>query len=141
MRASSAIQTPARYIAGLAAERRGIVLVVHGLIRTTAPGLGPRVAGSMIGYGRYHYRYAGGREGEAALIALASHKHHVSVYVCAADEKGYVAEQYRRRLPKVSIGKSCIRFKRLEDVDLSILRQIIRHAVRVGGMGRIGPEQ
>jgi hypothetical protein len=65
----------------------------------------------------------------------------VSVYVCAADEKGYVAEQYRRRLPKVSIGKSCIRFKRLEDVDLSILRQIIRHAVRVGGMGRIGPEQ
>jgi len=43
-----------------------------------------------------------------------------------ADARGYVAERYRKRLPGASIGKSCVRFKRLDDLDEGILRELIR---------------
>ncbi len=80
----------------------------------------------MIGYGKYHYRYASGREGDWSVIALASQKNYISVYVCASDGKAYVVERRARELPKASVGKSCIRFKRIADIDLETLGSIIR---------------
>ena len=50
----------------------------------------------------------------------------------AADEKGYVAEGYRKRLPKANIGKSCVRFKRLSDLDEEVLRELIRDSAAAG---------
>ena len=79
----------------------------------------------MLGYGSHHYRYASGREGDWFLIGLASQKRYISLYVCATDADGYVAEHYRERLPKADIGKSCIRFKRLADVDLEVLGELV----------------
>jgi hypothetical protein len=86
----------------------------------------------MLGYGRFHYRYPTGNEGDASLVALASRKNYISLYVLAADERGYLAEQYVERLPKASIGKSCVRFKRLSDVDLDVVRELIADAGRIG---------
>ena len=61
-----------------------------------------------------------------------------SVYVCSLDETGkqYIAEKYREELGKVSVGKSCIRFRKLADVDLKTLKRVVREARRSGGMGR-----
>lgn len=85
----------------------------------------------MIGYGRYHYRYASGREGDWCLLGLASHKRYISLYVTAEDGKGgYLAEAYRDRLPKADIGKSCVRFRRLDDLDQDALRELVREATR-----------
>jgi hypothetical protein len=42
----------------------------------------------------------------------------------------YLAEAYRERLPKASIGKSCIRFKRLGDLDQDALADVLREAAR-----------
>jgi len=86
----------------------------------------------MLGYGRFHYRYKSGREGDASLIALSSRKAHISLYVLSADEDGYLAEQYADRLGKVSVGKSCIRFKRADDVDSDVLRELLAEAGRLG---------
>ena len=86
----------------------------------------------MLGYGRFHYRYATGREGDASLIALSSRKSYISLYVLCADETGYLAEQYVERLPKASIGKSCVRFKRLADLDEGVLRELLADAGRIG---------
>ena len=86
----------------------------------------------MLGYGRFHYRYQSGREGDASLIALSSRKAHISLYVLSADEDGYLAEQYADRLGKVSVGKSCIRFKRGDDVDSDVLRELLAEAGRLG---------
>jgi hypothetical protein len=91
----------------------------------------------MLGYGRFHYRYATGREGDASLIALASRKQYISLYVLCADENGYLAEQYVERLPKASIGKSCVRFKRVSHVDLDAVRDLLTDAGRMGGAGAV----
>ena len=85
----------------------------------------------MLGYGRFHYRYASGREGDASLVALSSRKNYISLYVLCTDEGGYLAEQYVDRLPKASIGKSCVRFKRTDDIDLG--RRCASCSPRPGG--------
>ena len=69
------------------------------------------------------------------LIALAAQKRHLSLYVCAVVDGGYLAEERAERLGKVSCGKSCIRFTSLDRVDtdeLSALRarRRRRHAPR-----------
>ena len=97
----------------------------------------------MLAYGRYHYRYASGREGDWMVVALASQKRYISLYACMADDRGYVAERYAEALPKASIGKSCIRFGRLADVDLGTLETVVRecadiHAATAGGSVLVG---
>jgi hypothetical protein len=95
------------------------------------PKLEPYMESGMIGYGRYHYRSASGREGEWCLLALASRKRYISFYVVAEDGKGgYLAESYRDRLPKADIGRSCVRFKRLDDLDEKVLREMMRAAAK-----------
>jgi hypothetical protein len=80
----------------------------------------------MLGYGPWHYKYASGREGDGFRIGLASNKNYISLYILATDGKHYVAEQFKKALPKASIGKSCVRFKRLSDLDKSALSNLIR---------------
>lgn len=129
--ATTTAKTPEQYIRQLEEPRRGEVRRLHELIRKTAPRLEPYMESGMIGYGRYHYRSASGREGEWCLLGLASRKRYISFYVVAEDGKaGYLAESYRDRLPKADIGRSCVRFKRLDDLDEKVLREMIRAAAK-----------
>jgi hypothetical protein len=119
--------TPDEYIAALDEPRRSEVRQLHDLIRRAAPQLEPHIAAGMLAYGHYHYRYASGREGDWFPIGLASQKRYISLYVNAADaQRGYLAESYRSRLPRADIGRSCVRIKRLEDVDLGVIGALIR---------------
>ncbi|SFB46432.1 protein of unknown function (DU1801) [Amycolatopsis marina] len=128
MKGTSAAATPEEYFDALDEPRRGELLRLHELIRAVAPRLTPTMEFGMPGYGTYHYRYASGREGDWVLVALASNKKHISLHVTAVVEGQYLAESYRDRLPKASIGKSCIRFSRLALVDLDVLGEIVRTA-------------
>ena len=131
MNPSSTATTADQYIAQLDEPRREQIGRLHDLIRTTVPGLEPYMGSGMFGYGRYHYRFASGREGDWCLPGLASHKRYISLYVTADDGKGgYLAEAYRDRLPKADIGKSCVRFRRLDDLDQDALREMVREAAR-----------
>jgi hypothetical protein len=124
---------PAAYIAALEPARRGEIERLDVLIRSSAPALGPAYLHSgMLAYGPYHYAYDSGREGDWFLIGLASRKAYISLYVTAAGPNGYLAESYRDRLPKADIGRSCVRIKRLSDVDLDVLAELIRRAVGAG---------
>lgn len=118
--------TPADYIAAVAEGRREDIQHLHDMVREEAPALEPTMAYGMLGYGSYHYKYASGREGDWLRIGIASNNQYISIYCCAADENGYVADGFRARLPKANIGKSCVRFKRLADVDEAVLRELIR---------------
>lgn len=120
------------YIDALEEPRRSEVRRLHELIRETVPQLEPTMDFKMLGYGKYRYRYATGREGEWMLVGVASNKQSISLYVTATDESGYLAERYAPRLGKASCGKSCIRFKRLADLDLAALRELLREAAAVG---------
>ena len=101
------------------------------IIRSTLPELEPYMERpEMIGYGSYHYKYASGREGDSCIIGLSSRKNYVSLYAMGGDGDEYVAEKYRWSLPKADIGKSCIRFKRLDDLDLDVLGKVLKESER-----------
>lgn len=129
--------TPDAYLEALPEPKRAEMRQLHALIRACVPNWAPVMAGSMIGYGPYHYRYESGREGESARICLASNKTGISLYVAVCDEKGYLAEQAGKRLGKASVGKSCIRFKKLADVDLAVVEEVLRKASGLKGIGEV----
>ena len=126
------VKTPAEYIAGVDEERRADIAALDALIRKHAPKLEPVIMDGMLGYGPFHYRYASGREGDACRISIASNASSISMYCFAADAKGYVAERYVDRLPRASIGKTCVRIRKLADLDEQALVALIEETARTG---------
>jgi len=116
------------YIDRLEEPRRTDLRALHELIRATVPQLEPTKEYGTMGYGKYHYRYATGREGDSTVVSLASNKRYISLYVQASTPQGYVAERFADRLPKASVGRACIRFRRLADVDRDVLADVLRTA-------------
>ncbi|MBI5775676.1 MAG: DUF1801 domain-containing protein [Verrucomicrobia bacterium] len=130
MKAAAHIQTPAEYLASLPTERRATLTAIHQAIRKAAPKLRPHIAYGMLGYGDYRYRYADGREAVGPVIALASQKQYISLYLgCEAD--GSLAAEDKKRLGKVSTGKCCIRFKKLADLNLKVAMELVKKAAAV----------
>src|SRR5262249_48918469 len=119
------VRTPAEYIAAVDDKRRSDIAALDALIRTHAPKLEPVIMNGMLGYGPFHYRYPSGREGDACKLSIASNASYISLYCSAADERGYVAERYVERLPKASIGKTCVRFRKLTELDEQALVALI----------------
>ena len=125
--------TPKAYLEALDEPRRSDVRAIHELIRAEAPGLEPHLQSGMLAYGRYTYRYASGRTGEWFPIGLASNKRYISLYVMAADGERCLAESFRDRLPQADIGKSCVRFRRLAEVDTEALAALVRAGAKLDG--------
>lgn len=130
MHGQSDAKTVEEYIDRLDEPRRSELSQLDELVRGVAPELNPTMSYRMPGYGSYHYKYASGREGDWAVIQMASNKNYISFYVSCTDDGKYLAESYKDRLPKASIGKSCIRFKKLTDIDLGILEEIIQKSAK-----------
>jgi hypothetical protein len=126
------VKTPAEYIAGVDDKRRPDIAALDALIRQHAPKLEPVISGGMLGYGPFHYRYASGREGDACTLSLASNASYISLYCFAADADGFVAGRYVDRLPKASIGKTCVRFRKLADLDEKALVALIEETAEMG---------
>ena len=132
MKGQLSVKTPAEYISAVDDKRRPDIEALDALIRKHAPKLEPVIMSGMLGYGPFHYRYASGREGDACKLSIASNASYISLYCFAADEEGYVAERYRDRLPKARIGKSCVTFKKLEDLDEKALVSLIKQTAKMG---------
>jgi len=126
------VKTPAEYIAAVDDARRSDVAALDALIREHAPTLEPVIMDGMLGYGPFHYRYASGREGDACKLSIASNASYISLYCFASDASGYVAERYVDRLPKASVGKSCVRFRKLADLDEGSLMALIQETAKMG---------
>ncbi|HXZ18532.1 MAG TPA: DUF1801 domain-containing protein [Candidatus Acidoferrales bacterium] len=126
MKGQLKVATPAEYLARLKEPRKSELAALDALIRKTAPNLEPFIYSGMLGYGPWHYKYASGREGDGCRIGVASNANYISLYICAQDDKGYVPERYKKALSKAKIGKSCVRFKNLADLDKEILSRLIR---------------
>ncbi|MEM1245323.1 MAG: DUF1801 domain-containing protein [Acidobacteriota bacterium] len=92
-----------------------------------ATGKRPKMWGStIVGYGRYHYKYESGREGDFFLTGYSPRKQNLTLYVMDGFDG---SEDLLRRLGKHKTGKSCLYVKRLEDVDLEVLDELIRGSV------------
>lgn len=126
------------YFAQLPAERREQLAFLHNFIQKAAPKLKPVFAYNMPGYGTFKYKNYKGDVIDWPIVALASQKNYISVYVCAVENGEYIAEKNKARLGKVSVGKSCIRFKKLADVDLATLEKVIKAAEKNPGLVGVG---
>lgn len=82
---------------------------------------------SIVGFGKYHYRYKSGREGEFFLIGFSPRKTALTIYIMP----GYQDfDEQLTRLGPHKIGKSCLYIKRLSDVDESTLQEMLVEGVR-----------
>lgn len=83
----------------------------------------PRMWGpSIIGYGRYHYKYESGREGEFMMTGFSPRKANQVIYIMP----GYTDHSaILDRIGKYKIGKSCLYINKLADIDLDVLRELI----------------
>lgn len=81
---------------------------------------------NLVGFGSYHYKYASGHEGDSCLTGFSPRKQNLTLYIMGGfDRYGDLMQ----RLGKYTTGKSCLYLKRLEDIDLSILRELIQESV------------
>ena len=110
------------------------------LIAEAAPELAVEERPDGVAYGPFRYRYESGREGDSHLLTIGERKQHIALYVNSTRGGRYLPEEFGDALGKVSVGRSCVRFKRFEDLDAAALRRLVREAVEVGGAGAIqGP--
>jgi hypothetical protein len=77
---------------------------------------------SIIGFGKYHYKYESGREGDTVLVGFSPRKPAFVLYGVTGF-KG--ADALLTKLGKHTTGKGCLYIKKLADVDLKVLEQLI----------------
>ena len=122
------------YLANVPDDRKATVLFLHAFIQKAAPKLKSYFAYNMLGYGSFLYKNYKNEMISWPIIAMASQKNYISVYVCALTDGKYIAEKYQKELGKVSVGRSCIRFRKLADVKLPVLKKVIRLAAQNPGL-------
>ena len=83
---------------------------------------------SIIGFGRYHYKYASGHEGDSCLIGLSSRKNSISVYLAPESLED---ETRLKQLGNVKAGKGCLYITDLKKVDLPMLRNLLTSSIAV----------
>ena len=89
---------------------------------------------AIVGFGRYRYKYESGREGEWMITGFSPRKSDLTLYIMHGfDEAGSLME----RLGKYKTGKSCLYIKKLEDIDVAVLRKLVEQSVRKMARRRI----
>ncbi len=122
------------YFDALPEDRRGIMEFLDKFIKETAPSLKPNFLYNMPGYGSFKCKNSKKELIDWPTIGVASQKNYISLYVCAVDKNGYIAEQYKNALGKANVGKSCISFKKIEDLNLDTLKKIIKLTEKSPGL-------
>ena len=82
---------------------------------------------TIVGFGRYHYRYASGREGDACATGFSPRGRELVVYVNCDSER---TQELLPQLGKFKAAKCCVYIKKLEDVDQDILAELVAEAYR-----------
>ena len=91
-------------------------------------GCDPKMWGpTIVGFGSYHYKYASGHEGDSMLIGFSPRKNEFSLYVVVPN-KDY--SNLLEDLGKYKMGKACIYFKKLSDLNLNTLEVICKETIK-----------
>ena len=123
--------TVAQYLAELEPERRRQITAVREVVLANLPdGYQESMNWGMISYEipleRYPNTY---NEQPLAYAALASQKHHMSLYLMALyadpDQEQSFEERYRATGKRYDVGKSCVRFRRIDDLPLDLIAEVI----------------
>ncbi|MBE7543936.1 MAG: DUF1801 domain-containing protein [Bryobacteraceae bacterium] len=113
-------------------QRRADCRTVLNLMRAVT-GEEPKMWGpSMVGFGSYHYKYASGREGDWFVTGFSPRKQDLTLYIMAGFDR---YDELMAKLGKYKTGKSCLYLKRLSDVDLGVLRELVAASVEAMRQG------
>lgn len=104
-----------RYLNAVPADRQAKIMQLHTLILELFPD-----ATTDMSYKMPTYRHGDG------WVALANQKHHISLYTCGEHH----ITAFREKHPSISTGKGCIRFRDKDELPVTALQQVIRHAMR-----------
>ncbi|UGS25971.1 DUF1801 domain-containing protein [Microbacterium resistens] len=114
------------FLAGVTpARRRRDAETLTALLQEVS-GRGPRLWGTIVGFGSCHYRYPTGTEGDMPLLAFAPRKAASAVYLASTAAR---ADDLARLGPHTT-GVGCLYIKDLEQVDLDVLRGILSASLR-----------
>jgi hypothetical protein len=118
---------PAAFVAAVEHPTRRADAAVLLEMMARVSGCPPRMWGpTIVGFGRYKYRYESGREGEHLLTGFSPRKANLVVYVLPGYDD--LAEPLGR-LGRHRLGKSCLYINKLADVDLAVLEEIVADGV------------
>ncbi|MBN1452418.1 MAG: DUF1801 domain-containing protein [Anaerolineales bacterium] len=81
---------------------------------------------SIIGFGNYHYKYASGREGDWFLTGFSPRAQNLTLYIMAGFEE---YDQLLGKLGRHSTGKSCLYIKKIEDIDIDVLKELVKRSI------------
>jgi hypothetical protein len=81
---------------------------------------------AIIGFGSYHYCYESGREGDWFLTGFSPRKQNLTLYIMSGFDQ---YDALLAKLGKHTTGKSCLYIKRLEDINLPALEELVRLSV------------
>lgn len=123
-------------MASLPEPKRGEMQELHDMILQARPKCklwfldgkddnGKVVSNPNIGYGNYTMKLAGGKTREFYQIGLSANTTGISVYIMGIEDKKYLAETYGKTLGKATVTGYCIRFKKLDDINLDVLEAAI----------------
>ena len=82
---------------------------------------------SIVGFGSYHYKYASGHEGDMCIAGFSPRKEALTIYILPGFEK---YDSLMKKLGKYKTGKSCLYIKKLADVDIKVLKELISESVK-----------
>lgn len=107
-------------------QRKSDCTKIHDLMAEITGKNGHMWGDSIVGFGSYHYKYESGREGDWFITGYSNRKQQISLYIMAGFDR---YETLLGKLGKYKTGKSCLYIKKLSDVDISILEDLIRSSV------------
>ena len=87
---------------------------------------GKIVTNPNIGYGSQILKYADGKTREFYQIGLSANTTGISVYIIGIEDKKYLVDTYSKNLGKASISGYCIKFKKLKDINIDVLKEAIQ---------------
>ncbi len=82
---------------------------------------------SIIGFGKYHYKYESGHEGDICITGFSPRKAAISIYVMCGLERN---RELLKKLGKHKAAKACLYVKRLEDIDMKVLKELVVESVK-----------
>ena len=134
MFAKNAATSVEEYLSLVPADRKKEIDFLHNFIQKAVPKLKPHYASNMIGYGSFYYLDSKKQKRDWPIIALANQKNYVTIYVCAMINDKAAIEKYKKDLGKLTTGLSCIRFKKIEEINLETLKTVLKLAEKNPGV-------
>jgi hypothetical protein len=107
-------------------QRREDSLAIRALMEEVTGEPAKMWGDSIIGFGRYQYKYASGRAGEWFTVGFAPRKRNLTLYIMAGFDN---YDNLLGKLGKHKTGKSCLYINKLADVDIDVLRDLVRQSV------------